>query len=206
MKRLAILGASGHGKVVAETASQCGWQSIVFFDDAWPRLQHNGSWPVVGNTQTLITTLLDFDGVVVGIGNNRVRLEKTRHFKALHAPLIALVHPSAIVSNTVSLGAGSVVFAGAVIQIDSQLGEACIVNTRASVDHDCLLSDGVHICPGATLAGAVKVGEASWVGIGTCVKQLVNIGSNVTLGAGAAVIRDVPSGQTVIGVPARPMY
>ncbi|WP_237673941.1 acetyltransferase [Vreelandella profundi] len=206
MKRLAILGASGHGKVVAETASQCGWQNIVFFDDAWPKLQSNSRWPVVGNTQKLITQLLDFDGVIVGIGNNHVRLAKTRHFQALYAPLIALVHPSAVVSDTVLLGAGSVVFAGAVIQIDSQLGDACIVNTRASVDHDCLLSDGVHICPGVALAGGVTVGEASWVGIGASVKQLVNIGSNVTVGAGAAVIRDIPGDQIVIGVPARTIY
>lgn len=206
MKRLAILGASGHGKVVAETALQCGWQSIVFFDDAWPDVQHNGSWAVVGNTQTLMAQLLNFDGVVVGIGNNHIRLEKTRQLKALNAPLITLVHPSAVVSNTVLLGSGSVVFAGAVIQIDSQLGEACIVNTRASVDHDCSLRDGVHICPGAALAGAVAVGECSWIGIGASVKQQVNMGSNVTVGAGAAVIRDVPSGQTVIGVPARPLH
>ncbi|WP_235040391.1 acetyltransferase [Vreelandella profundi] len=206
MRRLAVLGASGHGKVVAETALQCGWESIVFFDDAWPEVQINGSWAIVGNTQALIQQLSEFDGVLVGIGNNHVRLEKVRQLKTLNAPLATLVHPAAVVSNTVLLGAGSVVFAGAVIQIDSQLGEACIVNTRASVDHDCSLSDGVHICPGATLAGGVTVAEASWVGIGACIKQLVNIGSNATIGGGAAVIRDVPCGQTVIGVPARSLY
>ncbi|UYF99265.1 MULTISPECIES: acetyltransferase [unclassified Halomonas] len=205
MKRLAVLGASGHGKVVAETASLCGWQHILFFDDAWPSLQSNGLWPVIGDTRALLEQLHDFDGVIVGIGNNHVRLKKTRDLKALDAPLITLVHPSAYVSSTVALGAGSVIFAGAVIQIDSRVGEACVVNTRASIDHDCLLHDGSHVCPGASLAGAVTVGEASWIGIGASVIQLLNIGHNVTVGAGAVVVSEISNGQTVIGVPARPV-
>lgn len=203
--KLAILGASGHGKVVADTALQAGWHEVVFFDDAWPERSHNGCWSVIGDTQALLQRLDEFQGVIVGIGNNRIRLTKTRELAAQNARLVSVVHPSAVISSHAVLGRGSVVFAGAVIQVDSQLGEACIVNTRACVDHGCRLADGVHICPGVSLAGLVEIGEASWVGIGSSVKQLVRLGSNVIVGAGAAVVCNVPDGQTVIGVPAKPL-
>lgn len=201
--RLAILGASGHGKVIADTALQAGWHEVVFYDDAWPSLQANGRWPVIGDTQCLIAQLGEAEGVIVGIGNNRVRLQKTRELATCGARLISLMHPDAIVSHYAELGQGSVVLAGGIIQVDCRIGEACIVNTRASIDHDCYLADGVHICPGTTLAGSVSVGEASWIGIGASIKQLICIGNDVTVGAGAAVIADVPDGQTVVGVPAR---
>ncbi|WP_299230630.1 acetyltransferase [uncultured Halomonas sp.] len=203
--RLAILGASGHGKVVADTALQAGWKEVVFFDDAWPRVSENGAWSVAGGTATLFDTANDFDGVVVGIGNNATRLAKTRKLLASGAPLVTIIHPNAVVSAQAELGIGSVVFAGVVIQADCYVGMACIVNTRASLDHDCTLADGVHISPGAALAGYVKVGEGAWVGIGAAVKQLVSIGRHAVVGAGAAVIKDVAAGSTVVGVPARPV-
>lgn len=203
--RLAILGASGHGKVVADTALQAGWQEVVFFDDAWPQLTKNGAWPVVGDSRWLIDTVAEFDGVVVGIGNNRIRLAKTRELLAADAVIPNIVHPNAIVSPMASLGAGCVVFAGAVIQVDSRLGHACIVNTHASVDHDCRLADGVHVCPGTAVAGLVNIGDCSWIGIGASIKQLVQVGRDVTVGAGAAVVTDIADGHTVVGVPARPV-
>jgi len=201
--KLAILGASGHGKVVADTAQAAGWDDVVFFDDAWPGLATNGCWAVVGDTDALLKRLREFDGIIVGIGSNRIRLAKTRELIAAGAPLATIVHPHAVVSPRAQLGAGSVVFASAVVQIDSRLGAACIINTNANLDHDCNVADGVHICPGGSIAGLVCVGETSWIGIGASVKQLIKIGAGVTVGAGAAVIRDVPDGQTVVGVPAR---
>ncbi|SDL67252.1 transferase hexapeptide (six repeat-containing protein) [Modicisalibacter muralis] len=201
--RLAVFGAGGHGKVVADTALQMGWQEVVFFEDAWPKRSHNGCWLIIGDAQALLQRLDDFQGVIVGVGNNRIRLAKTRELAAHGARLVSVVHPSAVISPHAVLGRGSVVFAGAVIQVDSQLGEACIVNTRACVDHDCHLADGVHICPGASLAGSVEIGEASWIGIGSSVKQQVRLGSDVIVGAGAAVVCDVLDKQTVVGVPAK---
>lgn len=203
--RLAILGASGHGKVVADTALQACWQEVVFFDDAWPQLTENGAWPVVGDTQTLLETAKTFDGVIVGIGNNAIRLAKVRQLIDAGAPLTTVIHPNAAVSSMACLGAGCVVFAGAVVQVDCRLGRACIINTNASVDHDCVLEDGVHICPSAALAGLVKVGESAWIGISAAVKQLISIGSHAVIGAGAAVVHDVSEGCTVVGVPAKPV-
>jgi sugar O-acyltransferase (sialic acid O-acetyltransferase NeuD family) len=205
VKRLVILGASGHGKVVADTAECCGWQSVEFFDDAWPGLQKNGVWPVVGDTAALMGRLADFDGVVVAIGNNRIRHAKLLELRAEGARLVTLVHPAATVSRYAVIGEGTVVFAGAVVNAGARIGTAAILNTSCSIDHDCLLGDAVHISPGARLAGGVQVGDLSWVGIGASVRQLISIGQRVVVGAGSAVVSDIPDDVTVAGVPAQRM-
>ena len=203
MRKLAILGASGHGKVVADCAELCGWESISFFDDAWPGKTRNGGWSIEGDTRLLMDRLAEFDGVLVAIGNNRIRETRLRALLEQGAPLPVLIHPSAVVSRYAEIGAGSVLFAGAVVNVDCRIGMGAIINTAASVDHDCLLGDAVHVSPGARLAGGVSVGDRSWVGIGVCVKQLVEIGRDVTLGAGAAVVSNIPDGCVAVGVPAR---
>jgi len=203
MRSLAILGASGHGKVVADTAEICGWENIVFFDDAWPNLTSIGRWPVVGATSHLLDSVQKFEGVLVAIGNNAIRRRKIEELKAKGTHLHVLVHPSSIVSRYSTIGAGSVIFAGAVVNAYASVGEGAILNTGCSVDHDCVIGACVHISPGARLAGGVSVGDGSWIGIGACVKQMLRIGSNVMVGAGAAVICDISDSMTVAGVPAR---
>jgi sugar O-acyltransferase (sialic acid O-acetyltransferase NeuD family) len=203
MKRLAILGASGHGKVVADTALSLGYGNIVFFDDAWPDKRLIGNWNVEGSTKELLQSLSDFDAVMVGIGENRVRLEKHDVLLSAGAPVVNIIHPVATVSALASVGLGSVLFAGAVVNIDSVLGAAVIVNTGATVDHDCVLHDGVHIAPGAHLSGNVHVGLRSWIGVGACVKQGVHIGADVMVGAGTVVVSDIPDAVTAVGNPAR---
>ncbi len=203
MKHLAILGASGHGKVVADIAECCGWQQIVFFDDAWPGVLKNGAWQIVGDTETLLDKISDYDGVIVGIGNNAIRHQKLQLLDAVDVNIVSLVHPSAIISNYASIGVGSVVMAGVVVNVDVKTGCGAILNTSCSIDHDCALGDSVHVSPGARLAGNVCIGDKSWVGIGAVVRQSVDIGKNVMIGAGAAVISNLPDGATALGVPAR---
>lgn len=203
MKHLAILGASGHGKVVADTAECCGWQSVEFFDDAWPQCQLNGAWGVTGNTPALLARLAEFDGVLVAIGNNRIRQTKLRELREAGATLVTLLHPAATVSRYARIGLGSVVFAGVVVNADVHIGIGAILNTGCSVDHDCMLGDVVHISPGVRLAGGVQVGDLSWVGIGASVRQQIRIGQRSMVGAGSAVVSDVPDDMTVAGVPAK---
>lgn len=203
MNRLAILGASGHGKVVADTAELCGWQVIDFFDDAWPQTVRNGAWNVVGDTALLKSRLHTYDGVVVAIGNNRIRHRKLLELAEAGAPLCTLVHPAATVSCYAFVESGAVIFAGAVVNADARIGLGAILNTGCSVDHDCVLGAGVHVSPGARLAGGVRVGDLSWIGIGASVRQLVQIGGQVTVGAGAVVVSDVADQLTVTGVPAK---
>lgn len=202
MRKLAILGASGHGKVVADCAGLCGWQEVLFFDDAWPQLQQNGHWSVIGGTDDLMHALAQYDGVLVAIGNNRIRQQKLTLLRDAGAALITLIHPAATVSAFASLGQGTVVFAGAVINVDARIGEGAIINTCASVDHDCVLGDAVHVSPGAHLAGAVSIGDRSWIGVGAVIRQLISVGDDVTVGAGAVVVKNVEAGRTVVGVPA----
>ncbi|QYJ98963.1 acetyltransferase [Shewanella alkalitolerans] len=202
MSSCAILGASGHGKVIAELAELNGFKEITFFDDRWPELQQLEHWSVCGDTSVLITSVNKYDLVVVAIGNNSIRLEKNHQLKNAGGKLSVLVHPSAVVSKYASLGDGTVVMANAVINSFTDIGEACIINTSSTIDHDTVVDDGVHVSPGANLAGGVKIGANSWIGIGAQVKQLVVIGENVIVGAGSTVLHDVLNDQIVVGTPA----
>ncbi|MFA0087038.1 acetyltransferase [Vibrio sp. 10N.261.51.F12] len=206
MTNIAILGSSGHGKVIAELAVLNGFHHIHFFDDAWPNIAQLEHWQVVGNTESLIRQLGDYDGVAIAIGNNAIRLEKFAQLSALGAQLVNLIHPSAAVSELAKLGKGVVVMANASINPFASIGNACIINTNSSIDHDCVLRDAVHISPGANLAGAVSIGQCSWIGIGSQVKQLINIGVHVVVGAGGTVINDIPDNQMVVGTPAKPLH
>lgn len=205
MRRLALFGASGHGKVVADAALAGGWSAVEFFDDAWPQRHTNGPWSVIGDSAALMARLQEFQGVIVSIGDCAVRWEKHQAMQAAGAPMVTVVHPAAVVSRHAVLGAGTVVMASAVVNIDAVVGQAGIINTGATVDHDCHLGDAVHICPGAHLSGNVRVGFGAWVGVGAAVKQGLAIGAQAIVGAGAVVVRAVPDGLTVIGNPAMPL-
>ena len=200
MKRLAVLGASGHGAVVADAALASGWDAVSFFDDGFPSVSAIGPWRVEGLTADLLSGR--WDGVVVAIGDNRTRLEKLGQLAG--APIVSVTHPAAVISPLAVIGRGSVVFAGVVINPLARLGEGCIVNTSSSIDHDCVLGDGVHVSPGAHLGGLVRVGAGTWIGLGAAVRHGITIGANVMVGAGAVVVADVPDGQVVTGVPAKP--
>lgn len=205
MSTLALLGAGGHGKVVADAALSAGWQHVIFFDDAWPNVQTIGHWSVVGDMTVLLERLHEFDGILVSIGHCASRWQKQQMLQTAGAKLATVLHPRACVSSFASLGPGTVVMAGAVVNIDADIGAACIINTGASVDHDCTLAHGVHVCPGAHLSGNVSVGACSWIGVGATVRQGIHIGAEVTVGAGAVVVKPISDGLTVVGNPAVPL-
>lgn len=205
MAALLILGAGGHGKVVADAALETGdWDEIVFLDDAWPEKNIIGCWPVAGNMQELCCWRDRCKDAVVAIGNNQLRMRLQARLVTGGFNVVSVIHPAATVSRYATLGVGSVVFAGAVINVDATIGDGAIINTSATIDHDCILGVGVHVSPGAHLGGGTKVGDYSWIGIGASVKHLTSIGSNTIVGAGAVVLGDIPDGVTAIGMPARP--
>ncbi len=200
---LAIAGAGGHARVVADTAEALGW-TVSLFDDNLAG-QQSGPWCVADTLSWLMTHPDHFDNFVVGIGNNSVRRRIQQEIISRGGRPATLVHPMAWCSPRATLGAGSVMFAGAVLNAGAVTGSACILNTGATVDHDCLLADAVHVSPGAHLAGSVTTGACCWIGIGAAVRQQIVIGDNAIVGAGATVVADVAASTTVVGTPATPL-
>jgi len=198
-----IIGACGHGKVVADTALLLGWENVAFLDDRAAALGSMLGLPIVGTLDDLAAQGRVFSNAVTAVGDAKLRLELTDRCRQAGLDMVSIVHPMAFVSKFASIGPGCVVFAQSAINADAKLGAACIVNTGATVDHDCLIGHAVHICPGAHLAGGVRVGERSWIGIAATVRQGISIGRDATVAAGAVVVEDVADGSTVLGVPAR---
>jgi sugar O-acyltransferase (sialic acid O-acetyltransferase NeuD family) len=200
---IVVWGASGHGKVIADLARRAGYEVVGFLDDD-PRKAARDFFgaPVLG-ARDMLASLDEGLAVALGIGDNAHRAAALRAARAGGRTLPTLIHPGAVVSETASLGEGTVVCAGAVINADARIGEGCIVNTAAVIEHDCRLAAFVHVSPGAVLAGAVTIGDAAHVGAGAVVLPGLTVGAGAIVGGGAVVTRDVPAAATVMGVPAR---
>ena len=196
--QLGLIGASGHGKVVADTAVASGWGKIVFFDQVFPARTHNGIWSILGKHPRSWSGFL-----FCSVGDNTIRARLINELNTATLPVLS--HPSAILSPSVKIGPGTLVVAGAIVNADALIGKGVILNTACSVDHDCHIGDFAHISPGARLAGGVQVGAGSWIGIGAVVCEGVSIGAGTMIGAGAVVLSDVPDGAQVAGVPAKPI-
>ncbi len=197
MKQLIIIGASGHGKVVADCAVKNGYGHIVFLDDD-ESVTHCGKYEVSGRSSEVDRLSGD---VIVAIGNAGFR--KRIQASVDENRLATLIHPEAVVGDDVEIGIGSVVMAGAVINPGSRVGKGVIVNTCSSIDHDCKIGDFVHVAVGAHLAGSVEVGEASWIGAGAIVNNNLCICGNCMIGAGAVVLKDIKEAGIFVGVPAK---
>ena len=195
MIKLRIIGAGGHGKVVADTAEASGYSDIAFLDQLWPEHTKNGRWKVIGKPTQLDAKMF------CAVGNNNIRARIFEEYQLNDSPV--LIHPSVILSPTVKMSPGALVVAGSVVNADTSIGRGTILNTACSVDHDCMIGDFVHISPGTHLGGDVCVGDGTWIGIGAVVREGIRIGKNVTIAAGAAVVCDIEDGVRVGGVPAR---
>jgi sugar O-acyltransferase (sialic acid O-acetyltransferase NeuD family) len=203
-RSLLIVGAGGHGRVVADAAQLTGqWKKIAFIDDRHLELRRSAHRPVIGAVADLDSLVGKWSELVVAIGDNTKRLEVQQKVRLCGFEIASVLHPSARIAEDIRIGEGTVVFANAVINTGSVLGDSCIVNTAATVDHDNHLGDGVHVSPGVHLAGDVKIGDRSWVGIGAIVIQGCSVGHDVIVGAGAVVTKNIGDDLTVAGVPAR---
>jgi len=204
---IVLLGAGGHAKVLIEAlmASSAVITGIVDKDPSLVGTTVLGV-PVIGTDDILMELSPSEIRLVNGIGSighPRTRANLFDIFKDRGYTFATVIHPSAIVASDTLLDEGAQLMAGSVIQPGSHIGYNTIINTRASIDHDCIIGEHTHIAPGVTLSGNVTIGAKSHIGTGATVIQGISIGDKCIVGAGALVLNDVQSGITVMGVPAK---
>jgi sugar O-acyltransferase (sialic acid O-acetyltransferase NeuD family) len=204
--RVFLFGAGGHAKVVADIVERTGARIAFVVDDdpacAGRRLL---GYEVIGGRAALVARRGEAGSAIVAIGANAARRALAEWLAAQGFAFASAIHPTAAIGREVSIGTGTVVMAGAVINPQTEIGAHCIVNTSASVDHDCRLGDAVHVAPGARLCGGVSVGAGALIGAGAVIAPGRCIGADAIIAAGAVVLADVPDGARVAGNPARPL-
>lgn len=199
-EQVIVIGASGHGKVVADIVRRSGDTLLGFLDDNEALPPKIAGIPVLGKVADYVRYPDVF--FVIGIGNSAIREKIARQLDGVR--WYTAIHPSAVISALdTQIGVGSVIMANAVINPSAHIGEHCIINTAAVVEHDNHVGDFTHISVGAKLGGTVSVGAHTWVGIGATVSNNVSICNHCMIGAGAVVIRDIKESGTYVGVPAR---
>ena len=209
MKRILIIGAGGHSNVIEDTLVELGlFEEIAFLDDKFNNssaILSSENRKILGTSKLIYNKKLrsNFKYAFVAIADPEIRLRLINELENLEYKIPTIVHPTAWVSKSVSIGIGSVILSQSTIQAGVKGGKGLIINNLCSIDHDSFLGNGVHIAPGVNIAGYVHVGDKSWLGIGSSVIENINIGSNVKIGANAAVIRDIPNSVTAVGVPAK---
>lgn len=201
-KDVIIIGASGHGKVIADIILRSGDRVLGFLDDNPLAPSHIFGFPLLGKTADY--PRFSQCHFIIAIGNASVRRRLAQQMG--NVQWYTAIHPKATVSDLgVTIGEGTVIGAGAVVNPGAAIGCHCIINTNAAVEHDCKLGDFVHISVSAALGGTVTVGDECWIGIGACVRNNLTICRGVTVGAGAAVVKNILEPGTYVGVPARKM-
>lgn len=198
-----IVAAGSHSRVIAGALAASGRTIIGFLDDAHPSGTSIDGVPVLGGDEVLARYPPQTIEVALGIGSLPKRRQMFERLCAHGYRVAQIIHPSCVVTGPVTLGAGSQLHAGVVVQPGSTIGDNVLVNTRASVDHECVLEAHAIVSPGAVLCGNVTVGEAATIGPGATVVRGRRIGAGAIVAAGAVVVEDVPPGITVFGVPAR---
>lgn len=196
MKKLVIIGASGHGRVVADIAKLLGYNKIIFLDDN-ESIKECGIYPVIG--KSMIAENLDGD-IFVAIGNTKIRRKIIQDLSTKR--LVTLIHPKAIIAEDTQIGKGTVIMAGVVVNSGVVIGDGVILNTSCSVDHDCRIGNYSHISVGSHIAGTVNIGESCWLGIGSIVSNNINICDGSVIGAGAVVVKNIDKPGIYVGVPA----
>lgn len=197
--RLVVYGAGGFSREVSDLALDCGHVVAGFVDDQLSGTHLTTGLPVVGSISDLA-----FDAVVLAIGHTEYRETVFQRISPI-ARFISLVHPSAYVSSSATLGVGSLIMQNVVVNANAHVGANVILNVGCCVAHDAVVGEHSHLAPGVQVAGEASVGCRCFCGVASVVLPRLRVGDACTVGAGAVVTRDVPQGLTVVGVPAHPI-
>lgn len=201
-KKLIIIGVNGHGKVIADIATATGeYEEITFLCNFDKKTECMG-FPIIGKFEDALQYIGKAE-FVVAIGDSEMRRQLMEWLLEQGADFATLVHPNAVIGSKVTIGIGTVVMPGTVVQAETRIGKGCIINTSSSVDHGCILKDYVHVAVGAHLCGLVTVGENTWVGASATIINGVHVCDNCMIGAGAVVVKNIKESGTYIGVPAK---
>ena len=202
-----LWGASGHARVVADIVRMVGEYEIIgFLDDVSPERRGQafcGSRILGGEEQLPLLYQQGVRHIIMAFGDCAARLRLSEVAVNSGLRLARALHPASTLASDVDIGDGTVVMAGAVINAGSVIGRNVIVNTAATIDHECGIAEGVHISPGAHLGGQVNVGRGTWIGIGATIRDKITVGEWAIIGAGAVVVQDIPAGVVAFGVPAK---
>lgn len=196
--RLVIIGAGGHGKVIADIALKLGYSDITFLDDNAKGECLN--FIIIGTSEKIPILNDGNTDFVIAVGNNFIRKNIAEKYDV---NWVTLIHPSAVVAANVEIGKGTAIMAGAIINADAKIGEHCIINTGAVIEHDNIIEDYVHISPNAALGGMVDIGIGTHIGISATVKNNIDICGGCTVGAGAVVVKNIDEVGVYVGVPSR---
>jgi sugar O-acyltransferase (sialic acid O-acetyltransferase NeuD family) len=205
-----VIGAGGHAREIysyIRYLSDAGWKGALkgFLDDGLPAGRH-GRLEVLGKITEPMSPLPHSARYITALGDNFVRQKIVARVERTFGQSLTpwtLVHPSSWIGTDVEIGEGTCIAPNVIITAGVRVGRHSILNVKASVSHDCSLGDFVNINPGATVCGWVTIGEGAFIGAGATIKDRINIGAGTIIGAGAVVTRDIPSGVTAVGVPAR---
>ena len=199
-KSVVIIGAGGHGKVIADIVLSSGDFVTGFLDDGCTEKSIYG-FPVLGRISDYIK-YKDNSMFVVAIGNATTRERIVSELSDVN--WYTAIHPTAVISKLeTNIGCGTVIMANAVINPGTSIGKHCIINTGSILEHDNVIEDYVHISVGAKIAGTVNIGQITWIGIGAVVKNNISICSDCIIGAGGVVVVDIKEHGTYVGVPAK---
>lgn len=203
MKPIALIGEGGHSKVIKDMIRSSNQYSIIAsFDDKYDSLKKEDIY--YGPLSTIKDLLKEKEfQLVIAIGNNEIRSRISEKLQLDIHYYATVIHPSAIISTSATIGNGTVVMPNTVINADTRIGNHVILNTGAIIEHDNFIADYAHISPNATLTGGVHVGEGTQIGAGAVVIPGKSIGEWSMVGAGSVVIQDIPSCSTAVGSPAR---
>ena len=203
-RKVVVYGCGGHGKVVADLVQLDATLNLLgFLDDGVAVGPGPLGFKVLGGATWLESPEAKGVEVAFDLGHNQTRARIWQQLSDKGVRILTVVHPHAVVAGTASLGAGTVVMANATINPDARIGKAAIINTGAVVEHDCEVGDFAHCSPNSAMGGAARLGMGAWLGLCASVIPGVSVGARTVVGAGAAVVKDLPEDSVAVGVPAK---